>query len=234
MKPGVSPALISRARSVCGFTLTEVLLALAISVIVLGFLFSALGVLRRAEDGIFARMKNQGEPRQAIRELARAWESATDPFPDVPPVRSAHSAGAANDAPLLTWFGPAPHAVDSGEWGQHELVWTNGVLWTITKPWSGAEGRWAPSTNRVASLEAPPTLTFYDGQAWLTDWPPPDARAGAARLPRGIRIEGKSRATGGDAWGVEAAIPCATVVTSRLVRAAQAAPPFPAADSPAR
>ena len=225
MNRAPSPARLLHPRSVRGFTLTEVLLALAISVIVLGFLFSALGVLRRAQAGIFERTKNEREPQLALRELARSWESAADPFPDVPPVRSALAAGAPGDSPLLTWFGPAPDSMDSGEWAQHELTWDQGILWTIAKPWPGAEGLWAPVTNRIASMAAPPGLSFYDGKDWSPLWPPPAYSRAVDRLPRGIRLEWNSKA---GASAIEAALPCATVITSRVLRAAQAAPSAPA------
>ncbi len=219
-----SAACPGDSRSIRGFTLTEVLLALSISVIVLGFLFSSLGVLRRAQDGILGRAESEREPGYALRTLARSWESAADPFPDAWPVRSA-PAGASNGQPLLGWFGPAPDFMDSGEWAQHELRWDQGILWTIAKPWPGAEGRWSPVTNRIASMEAPPAMSFHDGQDWCPAWPPPSNARPEIRLPRGIRLTWVSRS--GPA-AIEAALPCATVITSRVLRAAQAAPSAPA------
>ena len=228
-----------------GFTLTEALVGLALSLVIVGFLFSAVWTLNRTHRRLIIRHDRVDAPMRELRRLGEELESAGDPLPDEPAMRSAQPPDDDGRQTMLSWFGAV--ADRPGEWGRVELQWVpspggpGGMLQKVYQPLPGAETAWTSFPRSVMSVPAAPRVFFFDGTGWFDRWPPEARDRTPARLPQGVRIEWDEtddparRASPLDprALRMEVALPVAQVVTSRIQRAAQASPSAPETGAPA-
>ena len=228
-----------------GFTLTEALVGLALSLVILGFLLSAVWTLNRTHRRLMTRHDQVYVPLREMRRLREELESACDPLPDEPAMRSAQAPGDDGQQTILSWFGTV--AERHGEWGRVELQWVpspagpGGMLRKMYQPLPGAEMAWTSFPRSVMSVSAAPRVYFFDGTGWSERWPPETQDRASTRLPRGVRIEWNkpghpaeyAPSPGPHSLRMEIALPASQVVTSRIQRAAQAFPPAPGTGAPA-
>ncbi|MBP7274706.1 MAG: hypothetical protein KBA51_00715 [Kiritimatiellae bacterium] len=242
-KPRVGPARGGRrwnsTHGADGFTLTEALIGLALSFVVLGFLFSAVATLNRTHRRLMVRHDQTHVPLREMRRLMEELEGACDLLPDGPALRSAQAPDDDGRQTLLEWYGAVPDR--PGELGRVELEWipsqagAGGMLQKRYHPLPGAESAWTSFPRTVRSAPAAPRISFFDGKGWSEQWPPETSGRSAPRLPRGIRIEGAEPGNSAlRAPRMEVALPAAQVITSRIQRvAAPAAPSAPETGAPA-
>ena len=205
-----------------GFTLVELLLAIALGVCVAGILAALIHGLLSAGDGQSARLQGPVAARAAVRALSREIACAfAPPVKDLAPMQLSTSTEPGKPEVRLAFYAPVPaepafaHGYDieqvtyevrpAGE-GRRELF-------RIAAPCSGPRTN-APATNLLLTGRFTLVIEAITNDDARTDWPPPKTEKPA--LPTSLRLS-LSR-PGEDLIQTEVLIQAATGLRSPVAR----------------
>ncbi len=183
----------SNARQ-AGFTLVELLLAMALGVLVAGILAALIHGLLAAGEGQATRLQGPFAARAALRTLSREIACAfAPPVKDLPPLQLSTSTETAKPEVHLEFYLPVPaepraiHGYDI-EHVTYEVFQTgNGrrELQRISAPCSGSFTN-APVTNRMLNGRFTLTIEAVTNEIARTEWPPPKTEKSG--LPTSVRL----------------------------------------------
>lgn len=205
-----------------GFTLVELLLAVALGVCVAGILAALIHGLLSAGDGQSARLQGPVAARTAVRALSREIACAfAPPVKDLAPMQLSTSTEPGKPEVRLAFYAPVPaepvfaHGYDiervtyevqpAGE-GRRELR-------RIAAPCSGPLTN-APVTNLLLNGSFTLAIEAVTNGAARTDWPPPKTEKPA--LPTSMRLS--LSWPGEDLIQTEVLIQTATGIRSPIAR----------------
>ena len=177
-----------------GFTLVELLLALALGVLVAAILAALIHGLLAAGDGQSARLRGPVAARAALRTLSREISCAfAPPVEDLAPMQLSTSTEPGKPEVLLAFYVPVPaepafaqrydivqvtYQVRQAGDGLRELL-------RISVPCSGPLTN-APSTNQLLSGRFTLAIEALTNGAARAEWPPPKTEKPV--LPPSLRL----------------------------------------------
>lgn len=188
----MNPAPKSPPRA--GFTLVELLLALALGVWVAAILAALLHGLLAAGDGQAARIRGPVAARAALRTLSREIACAfAPPVDDLAPMRLTASTEPGKPDVLLSFYVPVPakpffaHGYDIEQVTYEVRATEEGGrdLLRISVPCSGPFTN-APVTNQLLSGRFSLAIEALTNDVARTEWPPPDVETPV--LPTSMRL----------------------------------------------
>jgi len=173
-----------------GFTMVELLLALALGVLVAGILGALIHGLLSAGNGQTSRIKGTYAARAAVRTLSREIACAyAPPVEDLVPLQLSTSTELGKPSLLLSFYTPVPgpigadmeqitYVVEAADTEPHELR-------RISVPCAGPYTN-APITNRLLIGHFSLRIEAMEKDEALTEFPP--AEATELSLPSSLRL----------------------------------------------
>ena len=209
-----------------GFTLVELLLAIALSVLVAAILAALIRGLLTAGDGQSSRIRGPLAARAAVRTLSREIACAfAPPIKGLAPLKLATSTEPGKPEVSLSLYAPVP--AESGTAGDYDIehityeVLQDGPesreLHRISAPCSGPLTN-APTTNLVLNGRFTLAIEALTNGTAQTEWPPPQAETPV--LPTSLRLS--LSLPGEDPLQTEVLIQTATGIPSPVERKTEA------------
>ena len=177
-----------------GFTLVELLLALALGVLVAGILAALVHGLLAAGDGQSARIQGPFAARAAVRALTREIACAfAPPIKDLVPLALSISTEPGKPEVRLAFYAPVPaepraaHGYDIEQVTYEVLQVGSGrrALQRISAPCSGPFTN-APVTNRLLNGRFTLAIEAVTNNTAYAEWPPPKIEK--PLLPTSMRL----------------------------------------------
>jgi len=173
-----------------GFTLVELLLALALGALVAGILGALIHGLLTAGDGQTSRIKGPYAARAAVRTLSREIACAfAPPVKNLDPLQLSTSTEAGQPTLLLSFYVPVPGPIGADieqvSYAVQRLEESQRELQRISTPCAGPYTN-APVTNRLLTGRFTLTVEAMEEGEALSEWPP--AQATETVLPASMRL----------------------------------------------
>jgi prepilin-type N-terminal cleavage/methylation domain-containing protein len=173
-----------------GFTMVELLLALALGALVAGILGALIHGLLTAGNGQTSRIKGPHAARAAVRTLSREIACAyAPPVKDLDPLQLSTSTEPGQPLLLLSFYVPVPGPIGADieqvSYAVQRLEKSQRELQRISVPCAGPYTN-APVTNRLLTGQFTLTVEAMEEGEALSDWPP--AQATETVLPASMRL----------------------------------------------
>lgn len=179
----------------CGFTLVELLLAMALGVLVAAILALLLRGLLTAGEGQSARLQGPFAARAALRTLSREVACAfAPPVKDLVPLELSSSTEPGKPQVRLAFYSPLPRPDFPDAYDIHHVAYEvhavdQGLreLRRIAAPCSGPYTN-APATNLLLQGHFSLSIAAITNETPVAEWPPPATDAATPALPASLRL----------------------------------------------
>ena len=181
-----------------GFTLVELLVALALAVVITGLVFVMLGIVNTARRGQSARALCRDTVGRVLQQVAgnleRAFVFSQD---EATPFQLARGAAASNAVLELSFARTAPLP------GETNLCWaevsrltyrlvendlSNNTLYCLSRPLAGPGAIQPAVTNQIYQGLENFAVQLFDGKDWQDDWGGGTAGKSTNAIPRAARL----------------------------------------------